>query len=83
MRRSCAGQGIPLNLGKVQDFGGVHQLMAHFKTAASDESARNLLCVVLDCLVVQYMQVSCPSMLLPLLKRRTVSNCFSHSYRLQ
>ena len=25
MHRSCAGQGIPLNLGRVQDFGGVHR----------------------------------------------------------
>ena len=46
-----------LILEKLEDFGGIHEVMLHFKLAPCEEAARNLAAVILDFLVSTYALV--------------------------
>ncbi|BDA44179.1 hypothetical protein COCOBI_05-3630 [Coccomyxa sp. Obi] len=50
---TCSHSGLALSFTRLQAFGGVEEVARHFRGAASREARRNLLCVILDCIVAR------------------------------
>ncbi len=53
----CSHTGLRLSLARLQAFGGVEEVARHFRAAASREARRNLLCILLDCIVARLCKV--------------------------
>lgn len=53
----CSHGGLRLSLARLQAFGGGEEAARHLRAATSRESRRNLLCILLDCIVARLCKV--------------------------
>ena len=54
---TCTHSGLRLSFTCLQAFGGVEEVARHFRGAASREARRNLLCIILDCIIARLCKV--------------------------
>ncbi len=59
MQAGCLN-GQVLNPEKLEAFGGAQEVARQLARACSSRARRNLLCILLDCIVEQTAAVSCP-----------------------
>ncbi len=54
---TCSHSGLALSFSRLQAFGGIEEVARHFRGASSREARRNLLCIILDCIIARLCKV--------------------------